>query len=169
MCRSGHACFVMCFSQVGAKLVAASREEPEGRRAISIVVVDDFAAMRHFLSSLLNQRPGFQVIGQAGDGLDAVRTIAELRPDIVLLDIGLPGISGIEVARRSRSLSPNSTVIILTAQDNPGIVDLAFEAGASAYVLKADAVTELLSAIDAILAGKKYCSKGIKGHRSVED
>jgi len=107
---------------------------------------------------LLQPQPEWQVISEASDGLEAVQKAEELKPDIVLLDIGLPKLNGIEAARRIQQLSPSSKIIFLTQNKDLDIVWAALGTGALGYVRKTDARRELLPAVDAVLRGEQFIS-----------
>jgi DNA-binding NarL/FixJ family response regulator len=130
------------------------------RGTIRILAVDDFAPYRLFISSMLQERPDLQVICGVSDGLEAVEKAQELQPDLILMDIGLPGINGIEAARRIRTLVPNAKIIFLTQESSPEVMKEAKSLGASGYVLKADAEADLLTAVEVVLGGKH----GTDGH-----
>ena len=98
------------------------------------------------------------------NGLEAVQKAQELKPDLVLMDIGLPGLNGIEAARRIRTVTPNSKVIFLTQESSPEVVREAVILGASGYVLKSQAETDLLIAVDAVLQGKQFFYNGEGRH-----
>src|SRR5262249_12317224 len=119
-----------------------------------ILLVDDYEEWRRQVAQLLQVRPEVQVTCQATDGWEAVRRAEELKPDLVLLDIGLPKLNGIEVARRIRQLSCNSRIIFLSQDRSPDAVQTALNTGACGYVYKADAGSELLTAIEAVLRGQ---------------
>ena len=119
--------------------------------AASIVVVDDFKAWRLKLRSILEAVPGFSVVAEAGDGLEAIEQTAHLRPDIVLLDIGMPLLNGIEAARKIQRISANTKIIFLTQEDDGEVRAAALATGAKAYLLKSRANTELIAAIDSAL------------------
>jgi CheY-like chemotaxis protein len=110
-----------------------------------------------------------QVVCEASDGLEAVQKAQELTPDLILLDIGLPKLNGIEAARQIRKLAPNSTILFLSANSSLDIVEEALRAGASGYVVKSDARSELLSAVQAVIQGKRFVSSRLKGCILVED
>jgi DNA-binding NarL/FixJ family response regulator len=131
---------------------------------IRVLVVDDFENWRRQVHSLLQARPAWQVIAEASDGSEAVQKADDLKPDLVLLDIGLPKLSGIEAARRIRQVSPSSKVIFLSQHSDLGVVEAALGTGALGYVQKADAGRELLPAVAAVLRGKKFVSSSLKGH-----
>ncbi len=111
---------------------------------------------RRFICSTLEQRGDLQVICEASDGLEAVRKAEELKPDLILLDIGLPTLSGIEAARQIRVLAPNSKIIFLSQESSPDIVDEALRLGAWGYIVKINAGTELLTAIETVLSGRRF-------------
>ena|SRR5215469_4776328 len=119
--------------------------------AFRIVVADDYAEARVRIRSILKAQRGWQVIGEACDGLQAVEKTAELCPDIILLDIGMPGLNGIEAAKRIRHTCPGSRIIFVTQDGDEDVRMSALATGAEAYLLKANAATELLPAIEAAL------------------
>ncbi len=112
---------------------------------------------------LLRKQPGFQIVGDALDGPEAVQKAEELKPDLVVLDIGLPKLNGIEAARQIRAVSPESKILFLTGNDDPQVAREALDTGATGYVAKSDAAVELLSAVEAVLLGKQYISKRLAG------
>ena len=128
---------------------------------VRVLVVDDFEPFRRFVRSTLTQRPDLQVIGEASDGLEAVQKTEALKPDLILLDIGLPRLSGIEAGRRIRQLSPKSKIVFVSQESAPDIVQEALDSGASGYVLKMRSATDLLAAIDAVLDGRRFVSNGL--------
>lgn len=136
---------------------------------VRILVVDDFEPFRRFLSTTLLKPPQFEVVGAAADGLDAVHKAEELKPDLILLDLDLPKLNGIEVARRVRDVSPESRILFVSAETFPDIARMALDAGASGYVVKFDVGVELLVAIDAVLLGKRYLSPRLAGLGLAED
>lgn len=123
---------------------------------IRTLLVDDFGPFRRFLLSILQQRPEIDIIGEARTGIEAVQLAQELQPDVILLDISLPHLSGIEAARRIRTLSPRSKIIFITLTGNAAVVQKAFEAGGVAYIVKTHARREVLPAIDAVLRGETF-------------
>jgi len=132
--------------------------------SIRVLIVEDFEPWRRFISSELQKQSNLQAIGEVSDGLEAVQLAKELQPDLILLDIGLPTIDGIEVARRIREVSPPSKILFVSETRSPEIAEEALNTGACGYVVKSDAATELLSAIKAVLAGKRFVSASLAGH-----
>ena len=126
-----------------------------------LLVVDDFRLWRDCVQSHLQGHPKVHIAGFASDGLEALQKVGELQPDLVLLDVSLPRLSGIETARKIRKLSPNCKIIFLSGHSCPEMVRGALEAGGSGYVHKEDAMAELLGALEAVLAGRQYLSSSI--------
>ena len=123
---------------------------------VRILVVDDFEPFRRFVCSILQARPELQVIAEASDGLQAVQKAEELKPDLILLDIGLPGLNGIEAARLIRKLSINSKIVLVSANHDLDIVQEAFRSGISGYVLKSAALSQLFPALNAVIQGEQF-------------
>jgi two-component system response regulator NreC len=123
---------------------------------IRIMVVDDHAIVRSGLKLLLGAEDGFEVVGEAGNAQEAVLRAKLLQPDVLLCDVVLPGPSGIDIARQVREVSPETKVVMLSMQDDPAYVREAFAAGASGYVLKEAADSELVRAVTEIAAGGRY-------------
>ena len=132
-------------------------------RSCKILVVEDFDRFRQFVVLSLRQKAEFQLIYEASDGLEAVERAEELKPDLILLDIGLPRVNGIEAARRIRKVSPNSKILFVSQESSADVVQEAFHLGAQGYLLKADA-RELLPAVDAVLKGRQYRSRRVRPH-----
>jgi two-component system NarL family response regulator len=128
---------------------------------IRILVVDDHHVVRQGLVALLNIMPDIAVIGQAADGEEAIKLYRALEPDITLMDLQLPGLSGVETIRRIRNDNPSARFIVLTTFDGDEDIYRALEAGARAYLLKGMTVEELTSAIKAVHAGKTRISPAI--------
>jgi len=128
---------------------------------VRILVVDDLEPWRRFVSSTLQGQPDLEVISGVSDGLEAVQKAEELQPDLIVLDIGLPKLNGIEAARRIRKLVPKSKILFLSQESSDDVVHEAFSLGARGYVVKIQAGSELLSAVEAVLQGKQFVSKGL--------
>jgi len=131
-----------------------------------VLVVDDYEPWRRFVSSTLDKQPDLRVIGEVADGLEAVRKAEELQPDLIVLDIGLPTLNGIEAARRIREVSPTSKILFVSENGSRDIAEEALRTGASGYVVKSGAGTELLPAVKAVLQGKQFVSASLTGHDS---
>jgi CheY-like chemotaxis protein len=125
---------------------------------IRILVVDDFEDWRRRVHSLLQARPTWQIIAEASDGSEAVHKAEELKPDLIVLDVGLPKLNGIEAARQIRQRSPSSKIIFLSQNSDLDVVREALSTGALGFVSKIDAGRELLPAVDAVLGGKQFVS-----------
>jgi len=129
-----------------------------------VLVVDDYEPFRRFVCSMLAQRPDLRVIGEAAQGLEAVHKAVELQPELIVLDIGLPQLNGIEAARRIRKLCPECKIIFLSQESSADVVEEALSFGALGYVVKAFAGSELLAAVEAVYQGGQFFSRGISGH-----
>jgi DNA-binding NarL/FixJ family response regulator len=133
-------------------------------RSIRILVAEDYPPFRRFLVSTIQNRPEWRIICEAEDGQEAVRKAEALQPELVLLDVGLPTLSGIEAARRIRKLSPDSKILFVSQESSIDIVQAALDIGARGYVAKTDAGRELLAALDAVLRGQIFVSKSLASH-----
>jgi DNA-binding NarL/FixJ family response regulator len=133
--------------------------------SIRILLVDDFKDWLRQVRLLLQSRPECQVIAEASDGPEAVQKAQDLKPDIILLDVGLPQLNGVEAARQIRQLSPSSKIVFLSQNNNLDTVRVALRTGAQGYVRKTDVKRELLPAMDAVLRGKQFVSSSLKGHQ----
>jgi DNA-binding NarL/FixJ family response regulator len=110
---------------------------------------------------MLGQRPDLQIVCEASDGLEAVKNAEELQPDLIVLDIGLPGLHGIEAARRIRKLSPNSKILFVSQESSADVVQEALAAGGLGYVFKAYAQRELLVAVETALQSRQFVSSAL--------
>jgi len=124
-------------------------------------VVEDFEQFRRFICSTLRKKPEFQIVEEVADGLEAVRKAEELQPDLIILDIGLPSLNGIDAARRIRKLSPNSKIIFMSQESSADVVQEALALGALGYVVKAHAGSELMPALEEVLQGRQFVSRGL--------
>ncbi len=151
----------MSFIEVGVFSVLSSnkRTRVEKNVSVRILLVDDFEPFLSFAASTLSEQSGFQIVGKASDGHEAVKMARKLQPDLVVLDVGLPKLNGIEAARQIRSASPNSKILFLTGNECPEIARDALDAGACGYVVKQDAAGELLAAAKTVLSGDQYVSR----------
>jgi len=131
---------------------------------VRVLLVDDFEAFRRFVVSALGTRPELQIVGEASDGLEAVKKAEELQPDLILLDIGLPMLNGIEAARRIRERCPQSKILFISGNSSIDVVQGALATGAAGYVVKANAGRELLTAIEAVLRGEQFLGSGFASH-----
>lgn len=123
---------------------------------IRILIADDHGVLRAGLRTLLNAEPDMTVVGEAADGYDAVRLAEELCPDVVLLDISMPGPGGIEVTRRLRQRLPQTRVLILTVHEDESMLREALRVGAAGYITKRAVESELINAIHAVWRGDLY-------------
>ena len=126
-------------------------------QSFRVLVVDDFASFRECVCGMLRGTQ-FRVVGQAADGLDAVQKARRCQPDLILLDIGLPKLNGIEAVRRISVVASGSKVIFVSLNDDPEVVKAAFSNGACGYILKSAMNGELLPALAAVLRGEKFLS-----------
>jgi len=126
-----------------------------GEFPIRVLVADDYEVWRSFVSAELEKQTELELIGQVSDGLEAVQQARQFQPDLILLDIGLPTLNGIEAARRIREVSPTSKILFVSENRSPDLVQEALSGGAGGYVVKSDAGSELLPAIKAVLEGKR--------------
>ena len=124
-----------------------------------VLVVEDFDGWRDCIVEKLRENPRLRVVDFASDGLEAVRKAAEVRPDLILLDINLPSLRGIEAARQIRELVPESKIIFLTTETSATVAQEALSLGAEGYVLKIYADSDLLNAVEAVLSGKRFVSQ----------
>jgi len=133
-------------------------------KSVRVLVVDDFESWRRFILTTLQSQPKLQVIGEALDGLEAVQKAEQLQPDLIVLDIGLTSLNGIEVARRIRKLSPESKILFVSQQSSAEVVQEALSTGAHGYVVKTDARSELLNAVNAVLRGDRFVGNRFAGN-----
>jgi DNA-binding NarL/FixJ family response regulator len=132
---------------------------------VDILLVDDSEPFRRVVVARIQRQPELRVICEASDGLDAVERAQELRPELILLDIGLPLLSGMDAARRMRNGAPQSRILFLTQESSPDVVNEAFNLGAQGYIVKLDAGKDLLPGINAVVRGEKFVSSRLAGHR----
>lgn len=136
------------------------KEQGEGvSKPIRVLLVDGLEPYRKRTAAIFRKQPGFEIVGQAADGQEAIQKVAELKPDVVILEVALLTLNGIEVTREILSLSPHSKIVFVTGNDFPQVAREALDAGAMGYVISSDAPAELLAAIAAVLLGNKYVSR----------
>jgi DNA-binding NarL/FixJ family response regulator len=128
--------------------------------SVRVLVVEDFEPFRRFVCSRVEDSSELQVICVVSDGLEAVQKAEELQPDLILLDIGLPNLNGIEAARRIRKLSPQSKILFVSQESSADVIEEALSLGAMGYVIKARAGRDLLVAMEAVREGRQFVSSG---------
>ena len=128
-------------------------------KSYTIVLADDHTLMREGIKNIVNAVDGLTIIGEAGDGIEVLNLLRKIRPDMLILDISMPGMRGIEVAHEIRNNYPDIRVLFLSMHKSAELLEMAVDAGVKGYVLKEDSSAELLLAIDQIRHGKTYLSK----------
>ena len=129
--------------------------------SVRILLVEDFEPWRRSVRSTLKDHGELRLVDEVGDGLEAVRRACELKPDLILLDIGIPSLNGIEAARRIRQAMPDIKIIFLSQINDCDVVQAALNTGAHGYVLKSQAGRELLPAVAAVLRGDQFVGSGL--------
>ena len=127
--------------------------------SVRVVVVDDVEDWRRLVTSLLKQEAGVEVVGEADDGLKAVQLAEKLRPSVIVLDMSLPGLSGMEACEWIGKVAPGTKVVFLSLYREPDMVKAALKAGAVAYIVKSDTLGELLAAVETVMHGEIYLSR----------
>jgi DNA-binding NarL/FixJ family response regulator len=141
---------------------------------VTVLLVDDHPMIRQGLRNLLGDVPDFQVIGEAGDGVEAIRKIELTKPDVMVIDMMMPNLNGLEVLMQIKKLSPATRTIVFSMQSAEPYVVEALRAGAAGYILKDAGPGELIAAIHSVLQGNRYLSEGLSqrleaGGPKVED
>ena len=126
-----------------------------------VLVVDDHAFIRRGVQTILNPFPEWELCGEADNGNDAVRMAGELRPEVIIMDVSMPGLNGIEATRAIRKTQPDVKVVLLTLHESADLVRSAFRAGARGYLLKTEAEQELVRALTVVLGDGAYISPKI--------
>src|SRR5277367_142463 len=134
---------------------------------VRVLIADDFDLWRGFVVSRLQERPDLQVVGIASDGLQAVQKAEELQPDLILLDMMLPKLNGIEAAQQIRRVAPLSKILFVSSECDLDSVRTAFQAGGSGYVSKMEAAEGLLAGVECVLRGERFVSPGLADSGSV--
>ncbi|MCP3960066.1 MAG: response regulator transcription factor [bacterium] len=129
--------------------------------SIRILLADDQELFLHGLRALLEQEPDLEVIGESRDGHEAVRTARELAPDLTIMDIGMPGLNGLEATRRIVAEHPGVKVLVLSVHQEARVIQSAFEAGAAGYLLKDCATEELVRGVRVVMSGKSFLSSEV--------
>lgn len=127
---------------------------------VRVLVVDSYEPWRRFVVLALRAKPHIQVVAEAGDGITALQKVAELKPDIVILDLCLPDVPGPEIASQILSLAPETLILFLTGVASEAVVKEALGSGAHGYVLKSDAAQDLVPALESLLAKDYFVSPG---------
>ncbi len=130
---------------------------------IRILLADDHAVLRAGIRALLEMEPDFEVVGDASDGARAIAAVRDLQPDVVLMDVGMPGMDGLAATRQIREISPQTKVLMLTQHENKEYVLPALKVGASGYVLKRSEGNELLNAIRVVHGGGTFLDPSVAG------
>jgi len=130
-----------------------------------VLVVDDHAVLRRGIQSIVRAWPDWEVAGEAGSGEEAIDLSSQLKPDIILMDISMPGMGGLEATRIICQQQPGARILLLTLHDSIEWVRSAFEAGARGYLLKSDTEAELIRALETVAANKIYASPRLDSKR----
>ena len=136
--------------------------------SVRILIVDDFKPWRCALSSMLREHLDLEIVGEASDGLEAVQKTGQLLPDLILLDIGLPKLNGIEAARQICEIVPTPTILFVSENRCRDVVEEALRTCARGYVLKSNVARDLLTAVRAVIADKLFVSNGLASHSSTK-
>ncbi len=132
--------------------------------SVKILLADDHPIVRQGLRALLEAERGFRIVGEAGDGLEVADLVERLKPDVLVLDLMMPGLNGLEVTRQVTQRSPRTHIVILSMQDNEAYVLEALRNGADGYVLKQSTSDELVRAVREVIAGRRYLSPPLSEH-----
>ena len=130
---------------------------------IKVFIADDHALLRDGLRAVLERHPGLEVVGEAGDGLEAVKRIEETIPDVVIMDIAMPGLNGLEATRQIRKVLPRTKVLVLSMYDDQDYIYELLRAGASGYMLKGSNAADLVTAIEAVARGGTFLNPIVAG------
>jgi len=136
--------------------VSRAVEASRGMKKATVMLVDDHALLRTGVANIINQESDLEVIAEAGDGAEALEAYDRLHPDVILLDLRMPRMEGVEVVRRIRERDAQALVIVLTTYDTDDEIQRALKAGAKAYVLKDISADDLVGCVRTVLAGKTF-------------
>ena len=131
---------------------------------INIVLADDHHVVRQGIRALLEAEPDFRIVGEASNGLEACKLVEDLQPDVLLVDVSMPDLNGIEVTRQVTRRSPRTRVAILSMHSNEAYVMEALRNGAAGYILKDSTATELVQAVHEVAARRRYLSPSLSAH-----
>jgi DNA-binding NarL/FixJ family response regulator len=133
-----------------------------------VLVVDDYEPYRRAISAMLHKQSNLHVIGEAVEGEDAVQKAQQLQPDLILMDVGLPALDGLKAASRIRELFPSARILFLSNHRAWDIAKEALRSGAAGYVVKSNAASELLIAVNAVLGGKPFFSTSLAANQFID-
>lgn len=136
---------------------------------VRVLIVDDYAPWRRFIATALASKQEIGILEEAKDGLTAIQKAMELQPDLVVLDLNMPDLNGIEIARRIRESVPKAKILFLTDNTSQDIVRHALSAGAQGYVAKSRAARDLLPAVESLLLGKTFVSSSVALNLSIDE
>lgn len=130
---------------------------------IKILVVDDHELIRRRIVELLSAKPEFDIVGMAGNGLEAIKTAKQCQPDVVLMDISMPELNGIQAAPLVKKAAPQAEILMVTTHDDASFVREAFSAGARGFLMKSELPSELVPAVNDVFSKKRFISKKLMG------
>ena len=133
------------------------------KKAFSIVIAEDHTILREGLKSLLSSQPDLKIVGEAGDGLEAIRCVRDHSPDMILLDLSMPRMTGLDAIKEIKRVNADTKIIVLTVHSTEEYILATLQAGADGYVLKDAHSTELMTAIRHVFSGHRYLSPSISG------
>src|SRR5208337_1087453 len=133
---------------------------PERKR---IVIAEDHTILREGLRMLVSSNPAFEVVGEAQDGLEAIRSVETCKPDLILMDLSMPRMNGVGAIEEIKKKSPSTKILVLTVHNTEEYILSTLRAGANGYILKDATHSELMLAVDNIFSGRSYLSPGISG------
>jgi DNA-binding NarL/FixJ family response regulator len=144
-----------------SKFINVDTAQERQMSLVRVLIADDFDLWKGFVIARLQERSDLQIVGFAADGLQAVKKAEELQPDLVLLDMMLPKLNGIEAARQIRQVAPRARILFVSAESDSELVRIAFRVGGSGYVSKMEAAAGLLAGVEAVLRGERFVSPGL--------